>query len=233
MKVINLDNLEGLPQQFIDELSKWEDNFKDTDYLDDLLELSDFEILIVKIDRFCLHNTIFGYHYTRANPEQIKTNGLLSRKGVEIRETFLDSYSNLFSISELESIKNQWLLNFGHTEQQEIRDNKIFFNFTLKEFGTLGSAPLLKYFGGEQIYWPLHELDGIREKLEGLGIPMIVKCVLKPSELSTFTQFPWGKIAASTYHSLKNQNACRFDQDGYQTTSVSPSNIELIELKNI
>lgn len=79
---------------------------------------------------------------------------------------------------------------------------------------------------------PLQELKDIGTKIKEIGTPMIIKCVLNPNNLNTFYEYPWGRIAVSTYHSLLNVEALRDDQDGYQSVNVKPENIEIIYFDN-
>ena len=63
---------------------------------------------------------------------------------------------------------------------------------------------------------------------------MILKCILTPNNIETFWgnpdlyNYPWGRIAISSYHRLRNRDAYVEDQDGFQRTDVKPENIEII-----
>lgn len=227
MAVVNLNNLQGLPVRYITRLREYDNIFKDVISIESLLDDSTMSCLIEEIDSYCRSNSIIGYHYTRAIPDEIASVGLISRKGTEIRNNFISKYERLFTKEELRKIKEAWDMHFC-IEQQEFRDNLIFFNFTLKELHSFGSEPLLSNFGGEQIYMPLQEIDIIGDKIKNIGVPLILKCVLDPSNLHTFHEHPWGRIAISTYHFRINNDIIRDDQDGYQKVNVSPENIEII-----
>ena len=104
-----------------------------------------------------------------------------------------------------------------------------FFNFTKDALKDSGAELLLKYYGGEQVYFPIFQLPEFGKKLEKIGVPMILRCTLNPNDINTFIEFPWGKIAVSIYHRKVNPEAHQIDQDGYQNIGVSPENIEIIE----
>lgn len=229
MTTINLNDPTGLPESIIHELSIFKEEFKRTDFLDQLEEISEMSELIMKIDEFCMRNEIIGFHYTRANPEDIQIRGLLSRSGQEIRSEFLKKHGKLFTKLETQRIKEAWDRTYGDYDREH-RDYHVFFNFTLTALNGNGAELLLNNFGGEQVYWPLYEMEGVKNKIVNIGTPLVVKCRLNPNDLNTFIQHPWGKIAASTYHRTQNSNAYPIDQDGYQRTTVPSDKIELIKL---
>ena len=119
--------------------------------------------------------------------------------------------------------------NHFDVEQQRSRDNHLFFNFTTCALADSGAEPLLANFGGEQVYMPIQDLKGIGEKIKNIGKPLILKCKLNPNNIETFYEYPWGRIAVSTYHCSLNSEALQNDQDGFQNVSVKPEDIELIE----
>jgi hypothetical protein len=229
MKVINLEDLSGLPREFITRLKEFNQDFTKTDYFDRLEHLDSLQDLIIEIDAYCRKNVIIGFHYTRANPESILKKGLIIRTGYEIRNEFLAEHKHLFSQEELEQILQAWRKCFDK-QDEEIRDNRIFFNFTLSAMNDGGADLLLENYGGEQIYTPLQHLGGIKDRIKQIGKPIIVKCNLHPKDLHAFKVNPWGKIAVSSYHRMQNPNATIFDQDGYQLKSVLPENLEIIYL---
>lgn len=232
MNTINLNDLTGLPKSLIQELSNFNEEFKSTDFLEHLEENWELSELIIMIDEFCKKNEVIGFHYTRAHPEDILTEGLLARSGQEIRSEFLKKHSKLFNQSEIQQIKDAWDRTFDD-HNQEYRDNHVFFNFTLTALNGNGSELLLENYGGEQVYRPIYEMDGIKNKIVKIGTPLIAKCRLNPNDLNTFIQHPWGKIATSTYHRTQNPNAYQTDQDGYQRMTVPPERIELIRLEEL
>lgn len=230
MSTINLNNLTGIPEQFIFQLKKYDENFRNNDSLEPILNDDLLMSLMKEINDFCNKRTLLGFHYTRAVPEEIAKNGLVCRTGEEIRKTFLSTYGYLFTSQELESMKKSWDIYFK-PQQSQYRDNHLFFNFTTNALYDLGAEPLLNKYGGEQIHMPIQELQSVNDKLNTIGKPLILKCVLKPTDLTTFYDYPWGRIALSTYHNIINSNAYRDDQDGYQTINVTPENIEIIHFK--
>lgn len=124
-----------------------------------------------------------------------------------------------------------WDSHFDNRKQRS-RDNYLFSNFTIASLYNYGAEPLLTNFGGEQVYMPIFELDGISTKIKSLGTPMILKCRLDPNQINTFYEYPWGKIAVSSFHAICNLQACRVDQDVYQSVNVKPSEMEIFHYDN-
>ena len=65
-----------------------------------------------------------------------------------------------------------------------------------------------------------------------IGEPLILKCSLNPQNIETFYEYPRGRIAVSTFHSMHNPNAYRDDQDGCQFVDVKADDIDIIYFKN-
>lgn len=208
-------------------LSKYDNVLREVDFLEDLQSERGLQEVICEIDRFCAANEIIGFHFTRAHAEDILKQGLLARSGKDIRREFLCKHSNPFTKTELETIEQSWKRGFDETDERS-RDHRIFLNFTLDALKNGGAEPLLKNFGGEQVYAPLQNLPEIGQKIRNIGTPLIVKCRLDPNKVSTFIQHPWGMIAVSTYHRTQNLAAGVIDQDGYQATPVPAQHIEII-----
>lgn len=225
--VVNLDNLNGLPLEFVKRLSVFDEIFRNSNYFEDYENNADIKRLTIEIDKFCQTNKIIGYHYTNAIKEDILQNGLLVRNGEDIRNAFVERQFHLFTEEEQVTILKTWKDYFGETAIK-YRDNLIFFNFTLDGLQNSGADLLLHYYGGEQVYFPLYRQPQIGEKLKKIGTPMILKCILNPKNIKTFWENPWGRIAVSSYHRLKNKDAYVEDQDGFQQTAVKPENIEII-----
>lgn len=228
MITVDLNSLEGLPDEFLGSLQKMDNLFMTNRFLENLLHNNAIASLIEDINTYCLKNRIIGYHYTRAIPEEIQKAGLSCRAGDDIRNDFLVSFGHYFSEEEKSRIVRAWA-NYFDTGQKKSRDNCLFFNFTKIALEDFGAEPLLSNFGGEQVYMPLQELKGIGNKLNALGKPLILKCKLTPSNLETFYEDAWGRIALSTYHCKVNKEAHQIDQDGYQYVGVKAEDIELIE----
>ena len=62
---------------------------------------------------------------------------------------------------------------------------------------------------------------------------MAITCSLDPNSLTTFLEFPWGKIWLSSYHLTLNPNACRFDLDAYQERPVLPDDIVVLTTADV
>lgn len=182
----------------------------------------------MKINDFCESNTIIGFHYTRAIPEEITKMGLICRSGETIRDTFMSNWGHLFTNEEKAKIANTWEKYFDNQSKQN-RDNIMFFNFTTLALYNDGATRLLQNFGGEQVYMPIESLECIGTKIRRIGQPLILKCKLNPRDINTFIENPWGRIAVSTYHRLVKPEAHQCDQDGYQKRNVTPENIEIIK----
>jgi hypothetical protein len=229
MELIDLEKLIGLSPRFLEQLDKNKDLFMRFDSFERIEQDDDIHFLIEQINDYCNNNLILGYHYTRALENDILKNGLLIRTGSEIRNEFIKNHHSIFSKSEIDEILNAWECSFDK-QDEEVRDNRIWFNFTKDALKNGGAELLLKYYGGEQVYAPIYQINGIGSKLSKIGVPLIVKCRLKPQEITTFSEYSWGKIAVSSYHRLQNLEALVFDQDGYQTCSVSSTDIKLIKI---
>jgi len=225
--VINLNNLSGLPAEFLAELDRFRNLFLNDMFLDSLLENRSILSIVRAIDTYCMDNQLIGFHYTRAFEHEISSSGLVCRTGLEIRNAFLDNHISAFSEGEIANIKKTWDNHFD-LSQQKSRDARLYFNFTTTALNNGGADPLLSSYGGEQVYMPFNEIQLIDKKLKSIGTPMIIKCMLDPNHLNTFWEFPWGRIAVSTYHCQVNRDAIRNDQDGYQFVNVSAENIEIL-----
>lgn len=232
MKILNLCTLAGFPSFFFEEMEKHTELLLNTEFSDELVENPVFQELIERITEFSKDCNIIGYHYTRANKEDILKEGLKSRSGHEIRETFLSRYSGLFTVEELETIKKLWDAYFNRI-MVESRDHRIFFNLTTTALFDGGAEPLLKYYGGEQVYMPLQRESSIAHKIHGIGAPLLIKAILDPKQLCNFYEYDIAKIAISSYHRQLCRDTTQYDQDAYQRESVFPNQIEIIDLSNL
>ncbi len=226
---IDLDSLFGLPLEFQNRLRALDYLFIESNFLENFENNADVKKLISDLNEFCLKNRVIGYHYTRAFPNDFKEKGMLSRTGNVIREEFKKRHFHLFSKKEQIQITEEWYKSFGK-DDNENRDNRIFFNFTLSALNWKSAELLLKYYGGEQVYAPIYRLPGIGKKLCKIGEPLILKCDLNPNDIKTYIINPWGKIIMSSYHRTKNSEAHTIDQDGNQKVRVKAENIEIIKL---
>lgn len=227
MKILNLCTLAGFPPFFFEEMEKHTELLLSTEFSDELIENPVFQELIERTTEFSKDCNIVGYHYTKANKEDILKEGLKSRSGQEIREIFLSRYSVLFTVEELETIKKLWNAYFDRI-QKSSRDNYIFFNLTTEALSNSGAKPLLKYYGGEQVYMPLQRESSIAQKLQSIGTPLLIKAILDPKQLNNFYEDDIAKIAISSFHRTKRTDANQYDCDVYQRHPISPSQIEII-----
>lgn len=104
MIVVNLENLEGLPEQFLKQLSNYDHLFKKCDHLENLEKVIGIQNIISEINNYAENNAIIAFHYTRAIPKEISETGLICRSGSEIRESFLEKFSTIFTAQEIEKI---------------------------------------------------------------------------------------------------------------------------------
>ena len=225
--IIDLENLNGLPDKFIERLKMFDNIFIQNDFLENFENNNKIHQLIIDIDNYCLENKIIGYHYTNAIETDILKKGMILRTGKEIRKIFEESHFHLFTKKEQNQIRIAWKKQFDKSDKK-YRDNRIFFNFTKNALQNGGAELLLNYFGGEQIYFPIYGLPQFGEKLKQIGTPMILKCILNPNDINTFIEYPWGKITVSSYHRIKNPEAHVVDQDGYQKVNVKAANIKIL-----
>lgn len=229
MKILNLSTLAGFPSFFFDEMEKLTELLLNTEYKDEWVENPVIQDLIERITNFSKDYKIIGYHYTRADKDDILKGGLKSRTGQEIRETFLSRYGKLFTPEELNTIKNAWETYFNKT-MIDCRDHKIFFNLTTVALFNGGAESLLQYYGGEQVYMPLKGFPSIAKKIQNIGSPLLIKAILDPSRLKLFDYEDIAKIAISSYHRLLRSDASQCDRDVYQIEPVLPNQIETFNL---
>jgi hypothetical protein len=217
-----------LPEKFVRRLNEIDEICREHEFSENLVEMEGVSLLVREIDAWCSKRNVIGVHYTRAIPKSIKDSGLLIRSGREIRSQFLAAHSHRFTASEIDQLKSEWESYFIQT-QLSARDSRIFFNFTETSLADGGAKYLIGLYGGEQVGMPFEFDDPIGKKLATIGKPLIVRCAIDPSTISTFIQNPWGKILVSSYHLSINPDAYCIDQDGYQEVPVIPESI--IEIK--
>lgn len=229
MNIVDFENLETLPVEFIERLKACDRQFKSNGYIEHLFDDPAISGVVQDLNDYCLKNLVTGIHYTRAIPEDIHVSGLLMRDGNEIRTEFINRFGDRFTSDELLLMKAAWAKYFD-SSMNSVRDSRIFFNFTTKALNTSSSSLLVGYFGGEQVYFPIYDFPGIKEKLAGIGTPLMLKCALNPNAINTYIVNPWGQIAVSAYHRTINKSAHIVDQDGYQCCPVPAKNIKVIHL---
>ena len=229
MKILNLCTLAGFPSFFFEEMEKHTELLLNTEFEDELVENPVFQDLIERITDFSKDYKIIGYHYTRADKDDILKGGLKSRTGQEIRETFLSRYGKLFTSEELDTIKNAWKTYFNKN-MISCRDYRIFFNLTTTALFNSGAEPLLSYYGGEQVYMPLKGFPSIAKKIQNIGSPLLIKATLDPSQLKLFDYEDIAKVAISSHHRLLRPSVSQWDLDVHQNEPVSSQQIETIDL---
>ena len=221
---IKLDSIDGMPGAVLETLEDFRSDIENCNSFDTLLDQNELRQVAINLNQICLDRGVVGVHYTRAIRVEIETNGLSLSTGDGRRRAFLDQYGHLFTRAQLTRVEEIWEAYFN-SKQKKIRDNLLWFAFTLIALENGGASRLLNYFGGEQIYMPLTSDSEIGAILKTLGEPLIVRCNLKPQNLKTFSDYPWGKIWLSTYHLSQNPNAYQFDVDAYQLLPVLPADI--------
>lgn len=232
MKILNLCTLAGFPSFFFEEMEKHTELLLNIEFEDELVENPVFQDLIDRITDFSKDCKIIGYHYTRADKDDIIKGGLKSRTGQEIRETFLSRYGKLFIPEELDTIKNAWNAYFNKN-MISCRDYRIFFNLTTTALFDSAAEPLLQYYGGEQVYMPLKGFPSIAKKIQNIGSPLLIKATLNPCQLKLFDYEDIAKVAISSYHRLLRPDASQCDRDVYQQKPILPSQIEIVDIKNL
>ncbi|KAB0665079.1 hypothetical protein F6V25_10670 [Oryzomonas japonica] len=229
-KIIDLNKPDRLPEEFVAALKRINYLCVKYEFSEELVKHREVVSLVSDLNSFCLENYIIGVHYTRASQNRIRSQGLLIRSGEEIRAEFLKDFGHMFSESEIVTIKERWS-NYFLPDQSRIRDGRLFFNFTKTSLNNGGAEPLLGLYGGEQVSICFRRDCSIGSKLAYIGEPVMVCCSLNPNIVSTFIEYPWGKILVSSYHLSVNTGAYGIDQDGYQSVPVTPDNIvEIIQL---
>jgi hypothetical protein len=227
--VINLDSPEGLVKSWIAEIPNINSHCLSINFLEELIEIPDIGYALQKIDDYCSARKVLGFHFTRAIKKSIEKEGLILRRGGEIREKFRQDFNVTFDSNEWQQIEDAWSSYFTKN-QQKSRDQRIFFNFTKNALLNGSAFRLLNHYGGEQVSMCFDDETRIANVLASLGEPMIIKCALSPKFLSTHMSYPWAKIALSSYHCRLNSKASRVDQDGFQSIAVPPEDILGIEV---
>lgn len=222
--VLFLNNPESLSSEYLRQLATFRRLFLSHIFFEDLVKDPTFHRLVVKIDGFCNQNRVIGFHYTRGFPEEFLRQGLRVRSGKEARSDFMRLFGDRFTAKERQLIRSRWGQYFT-ADQSDVRDGRVWFNFTTEALTNGGVERLLSFYGSEQVYMPICSLPGIGEKLRSIGQPLIIQCELIPSELRAFKDYPWGSIVASSYHRILNAEALQTDQDGSQRVPVPPDRI--------
>lgn len=227
---VDLGIIEHIPQKI---LSKFDRTVRilleENEFQEQLLELSIFSETISALNEIAKKNGVVGYHYTRSIKSSIEDNGLEVRSGSEHRKIFLKEHAGKFTSEQIDRLKSGWNRYFD-SQQNKVRDNRIWFNLTNSALANGGASPLLKNYGGEVIYMPFSRDIEISKILQSIGEPMIVRCSLDTQHLKTFCDDPWGKVLFSSYHRSINPDAFPVDFDVYTTFPVQPNQILSIEV---
>ncbi len=228
MTAFDLEDIRHLPSALLERLSGFDHLFSAEEYLETAIERDrSLRTLIRDINQHCLSGTVIGYHYTRAFPGDILTNGLKARTGEEWRRTFLAQHRDRFTDDEINAIQCAWA-RYYDSSAKAARDNRIFFTFNWYEPTDSAVRLLLQHFGGEQIYFALlGQFPAIASKLSTIGEPLILKCTLDPSDIRVTREDPWGMLVASVYHRVVKPTAYKYGFDGYTLKPVAPQDIEL------
>lgn len=230
MSVVNLEDPDCLPAALRRELKRCDRYFASSRNLESIQHEPAVANVIDRVNEYCQGNLLVGYHYTRAIREDIESMGLQLRTGSEIRKSLLRRFGHHFSPEQRGQIKEAWA-KFYTVQMQQARDHRIWFNFTRHALEDSGAELLLKFYGGEQVYFYIYKLHGVDKVLASIGEPFVVRCTLVPAEVQTFIEKPWGQIAVSSYHRKVNSEANQVDQDGYQLSAVPACRIELLALE--
>ena len=209
---IDLRNPSAIPPHLISELESFKSRLAREEFLEPLLEHSHFLSIASELNDLCDLEGVVGFHFTLSFSEKIKSEGLLCSTGAERRAAFLRQHGALFTAAQVSRIQKLWAEYFD-SKQDQARDNRVWFNLTVKALTEGGANRLLAHFGGEVLYMPLCSDDEIARVLYQIGRPLVVECNLDTSKLSTFSEYPWGEVLLSSYHRTINSDAHVLDYD--------------------
>lgn len=226
---IKIHSVAQIPREVLASLESFTGFFRKLNHSEQLLAIPALLQIAKQLDGICIREGVYGYHYTRAEKESIEQRGLLALSGDERRRDFLERYGHLFTDEQRRRILEKWRYYFTPGMRCS-RDHKIYFNFTLDALKDIGAEYLLACYGGEVVNMPLCDDPELEAILKTIGTPMIVECILDAAVITTFVEYPWGRIWLSSYHVTLNPNAFQWDQDGYQEISVRPEQISSIQI---
>jgi len=221
---VDLSQLESLPSGVLEHLSEHDSLFKRTAFVEDVMQSRSILAIAHELNDLCMDRGIVGYHFTRAEREEIASKGLLIESGEERRARFLIEHGHRLSADDLAELKKAWHEYFDEA-QDDARDNRVWFTTTLEILSDRGADRLLSYFGGEVVFMPVARSPRIAKVLGSLGESLVVVCHLDASKAHTFMDSPWGRVLVSTYHRKINRRAHRLDLDIFQECSLEPSRI--------
>lgn len=216
-------SLEALPPALVARLEQHADRLAREEFLDRFRIDTDIGSLVRELNDVCLDMGVIGYHHTRAIEADLRRDGLIAIAGAERRARFRAEYGHRFSAQQLRWIDSQWAAYFDR-QQNRARDRRVWFTLTI-DIADRGVDPLLRHFGGEAVYMPLIDDEGIASVLRTIGEPLIVACALDGKMARTFMENPWGWVWLSTYHQIINPKAHRLDLDVYVDAPIPPGRI--------
>jgi hypothetical protein len=222
---VRIETVDQLPNGVLKELDSLKSVFGEQRFLEQLLRIPAVRHIAETLDEICLREGIIGFHYTRADADEIRKHGLLAVSGEHRRREFIERHGHRFTPKQLKSIKRKWQDYFSQPGMSEARDHRLWFNFTHSSLGDGGATDLLKYYGGEVVNMPLCDDHDIAEVLKTIGQSMVVECALNAAELTTFSEIPWGSVWLSSYHVVRNSEAHQHDVDAFQQGSIGPDQI--------
>ncbi|MGH8497419.1 MAG: hypothetical protein ACRERV_01195 [Methylococcales bacterium] len=171
---IDLQQPELLPKAFVQRLDAIASLCREHEFSEALVKLPEVSVLVQDQDGYCMERRIVGIHYTRSIRQDIESKGLLVRTGNEIQKDFLDRFSHLFDPDEIDFLVKKW--NSHQETQADVRDLRLWFNFTTKALGGSGTEYLLGLYGGEQISMGIEFGTSIGQKLANIGEPLLGAC---------------------------------------------------------
>ena len=225
---IRVDTYKSIPKKILPLFESVRDDLTKNNYIDKLARSGKFLSILQKLHNFLEENEVIAIHYTRSFRDSILSKGLILQNGNDRRNSFIKEHGHLFADAEISLIEHAYEEYFSH-EQNKVRDGRIWFNYSTMALNDGGAERLLRNYGGEAVYMPLAELAGVREKIQRIGEPLIVKCKIKPSFINGFWDFPSALVWLSSYHIHINPNARFFDVDIYVTQDIPPEDIITVE----
>ena len=224
---VNLSSPQDIPAPLAESLSKSIGVFKNIDSLDALLEMTDIASLQKDLNSYAEEQGILGFHFTRANLNRIRAQGLIVQNGDDARKTFLQEHDKRLSSEQKRNIVRGWDAYFT-SQSNNSRDGKVWFNLTLSSLTMRAAEPLLEFYGGEIIHMPFRNSTDLASIFKTLGEPLVICCELSTSELKTFRPLPWGRVWLSAFHASVNESATQEDLDVYMDRSLPSDRIKNI-----
>lgn len=221
---IDLSSTEQIPEPLMEALSQFLSEFQGTDSLDALTEISGIESVQKELNSYAESHNILGFHFTRAEPSQVKAEGLVVQSGDDARRKFLRDHEERLSYEQKTKIIEGWKSYFN-SQTNSSRDGKIWFNLTRSALTMLAAKPLLEFYGGEIVHMPFRKCNDLARFFREIGEPLVICCELKTNELATFRPLPWGRVWLSAFHVSVNDSASQEDLDVYMSRSLPPDRI--------